>query len=311
MYGSRDALRHESHDAPRHESHDALRHETRDALGGQARVAPRAAVSHRPRKRFGQNFLVDRSVAQRIVAAIDPKPGDHVVEIGPGAGALTALLLERVPQLTAIEIDRDLCAALGERFGPTRLTLCQGDALEFDFATLSRQLRGPLRVIGNLPYNISTPLLFHLADFSAHCTDLHFMLQQEVVARMVAAPSGSDYGRLSVMLQVRYHMERLFGVPPESFRPVPKVQSAVVRLRPLTAEERAARGVPRDVVTFARVVNAAFSMRRKTLRNALAALLDGPAIERLGIDPGLRPENLSVADYAAIADAVHPASSGG
>jgi 16S rRNA (adenine1518-N6/adenine1519-N6)-dimethyltransferase len=257
-------------------------------------------MSHRPRKRFGQNFLVDRSIAQRIVDAVNPQPGDHLVEIGPGEGAITALFLERIPHLTAIEIDRDLHAALARRFAPERLTVCQGDALEFDFATLP----GPLRVVGNLPYNISTPLLFHLADFASHCRDLHFMLQQEVVARMVAEPSSPEYGRLSVMLQVRYAMERLFGVPPESFKPMPKVQSAVVRLRPLTEAERIARGAPRDSVVFARVVNAAFSMRRKTLRNALASMIDAAGIERLGIDPGLRPENLSVADYAAISDAV-------
>ena len=263
-------------------------------------------MSHRPRKRFGQNFLVDRSIAQRIVDAVNPQPTEHLVEIGPGEGALTALFLDRIPHLTAIEIDRDLYAELDRRFDPARLALCQGDALEFDFSTLP----GPLRVVGNLPYNISTPLLFHLAGFAAHCVDLHFMLQQEVVARMVAAPSSPEYGRLSVMLQVRYAMQRLFGVPPESFRPAPKVQSAVVRLRPLTQAERIARGAPRDEAAFARVVNAAFSMRRKTLRNALAALIDGPGLERLGIDPGLRPENLAGADYAAIADAISATGGG-
>jgi 16S rRNA (adenine1518-N6/adenine1519-N6)-dimethyltransferase len=261
-------------------------------------------MSHRPRKRFGQNFLVDRAIARRIVAAIDPGPGDRVVEIGPGEGALTTLLLERVPHLTAVEIDRDLCEALGRRFDAVRLTVCQGDALAFDFSALSRALNGPLRVVGNLPYNISTPLLFHLAQHAACCTDLHFMLQQEVVARMVAAPAGSEYGRLSVMLQCRYEMKRLFGVPPESFRPVPKVQSAVVRLRPLSVAERAARGAPRDEAAFARVVNAAFTKRRKTLRNALAGLTDAAGMARAGIDPGLRPEDLSVAQYARLADAI-------
>ena len=261
--------------------------------------------------RFGQNFLVDRGIARRIVDAVNPQAADRIVEIGPGEGAITALFLERIPHLTAVEIDRDLVADLGRRFDPAQLTLCQGDALEFDFAGLSTQLRGPIRVVGNLPYNISTPLLFHLADFSAHCVDLHFMLQEEVVARMVAAPSSAEYGRLSVMLQVRYAMQHLFGVPPESFKPVPKVQSAVVRLRPLTEPERAAVGAPRNDGVFARVVNAAFSMRRKTLRNALAAMIEAPAMERLGIDPGLRPENLTVADFAAIADAVHERNSGG
>lgn len=263
-------------------------------------------MSHRPRKRFGQNFLVDRAIAQRIVDAVDPRPGDQLVEIGPGEGAITALFLERIPHLAAIEIDRDLHAALSRRFAPERLTLYQGDALDFDFS----RLPGPLRVVGNLPYNVSTPLLFHLAEFAGHCRDLHFMLQQEVVARMVTEPSSAEYGRLSVMLQVRYAMERLFGVPPESFRPVPKVQSAVVRLRPLTEEERRARGAPRHAATFARVVNAAFSMRRKTLRNALVSMIDASGLERLGIDPGLRPENLSVADYAAISDAVSATGGG-
>jgi 16S rRNA (adenine1518-N6/adenine1519-N6)-dimethyltransferase len=261
-------------------------------------------MNHRPRKRFGQNFLIDRGIVQRIVAAIAPMPGDRVVEIGPGEGVLTALLLERLPRLDAIEIDRDLCAALARRFDAAPLVLHQGDALAFDFTALSVQLGGPLRVVGNLPYNISTPLLFHLAQSSEHCTDLHFMLQQEVVARMVALPATSEYGRLSVMLQSRFDMERLFGVPPESFRPPPKVQSAVVRLRPLSATEREARGVAGNDVRFGRVVTAAFSMRRKTLRNALGNLISAEKLEGLGIDPGLRPECLSAVDYAAIARAV-------
>jgi 16S rRNA (adenine1518-N6/adenine1519-N6)-dimethyltransferase len=267
---------------------------------------------HRARKRFGQNFLVDRSISRRIVDAVNPVPGDRVVEIGPGQGALTALLLERVPHISAIEIDRDLHALLAGRFPPDRLTLHEGDALEFDFGALSAALGGPLRVVGNLPYNISTPLLFHLAASADQCVDLHFMLQHEVVERMVAAPSGPEYGRLSVMLQSRYAMERLFGVPPESFRPIPKVQSAVVRLRPLGLAERMARGLPKDEARFARIVNAAFSMRRKTLRNALAGAIDVSVLERLGIDAGLRPENLSVADYARIADSASaPDAAGG
>lgn len=257
---------------------------------------------HRARKRFGQNFLVDKGISRGIVDAVNPAPADRVVEIGPGQGALTALLLERVPHLSAIEIDRDLHALLSGRFPPERLTLYEGDALEFDFGALSASLGGPLRIVGNLPYNISTPLLFHLATFADQCVDLHFMLQHEVVERMVAAPSGPEYGRLSVMLQSRYAMERLFGVPPESFRPVPKVQSAVVRLRPLSKEERIVRGMPKDERRFAQIVNAAFSMRRKTLRNALAGAIDVSTLGSLGIDPGLRPENLSVADYARIAD---------
>lgn len=263
-------------------------------------------MNHRPRKRFGQNFLVDRGVVSRIIAAIDPIVQDRLVEIGPGEGALTEPLLERVAHLDAVEVDRDLCAVLAARFSADRLTVHQGDALEFDFAALP----GPLRIIGNLPYNISTPLLFHLAEFAGHCTDLHFMLQQEVVERMVAVPSSPAYGRLSIMLQVRFDMQHLFGVPPVSFNPVPKVQSAVIRLRPLTGAERMARGAPRDAAHFARVVGTAFTKRRKTLRNALAGLVDPAVLERLGIDAGLRPENLSAADFAAISDACSGAVSG-
>ena len=257
-----------------------------------------AAVSQRPRKRFGQNFLVDHGVVAAIVAAIDPRPGEHVVEIGPGRGALTEPLLNRLGQLHAVEVDRDLCTALQARFGPDKLILHQGDALEFDYASLP----APLRVVGNLPYNISTPLLFHLVQFAARCRDLHFMLQNEVVERMVAAPSSAAYGRLSVMLQYRFDIERLFGVPPESFYPVPKVQSAIVRLRPLSLAARAGRGMAIDEQLFARLVTSAFTQRRKTLRNALSGLVSAGQLEALGIEAGLRPENLSVADFVAIAN---------
>jgi len=257
-----------------------------------------AAVNQRPRKRFGQNFLVDHGIVAAIVAAIDPRPAEHVVEIGPGRGALTAPLLDRLGQLHAVELDRDLCAELRARFDPDRLILHQGDALEFDFASLP----APLRVVGNLPYNISTPLLFHLVQFEARCRDMHFMLQNEVVERMVAAPSSAAYGRLSVMLQYRFDIERLFGVPPESFYPVPKVHSAIVRLRPLSQGARAARGMALDEQLFARVVTSAFTRRRKTLRNALSGMLGAERLEALGIDARLRPENLSVADFVAIAN---------
>lgn len=255
-------------------------------------------MNHRPRKRFGQNFLIDRRVVADIVAAIAPRPEDHIVEIGPGQGALTAPLLEKVNLLHAVELDRDLHAALRERFPAHKLVLHQGDALEFDYATLP----APLRVVGNLPYNISTPLLFRLAEFEARCTDMHFMLQEEVVERMAAAPSSAAYGRLSVMLQYRFAIERLFGVPPESFQPAPRVNSAVVRLRPMPPAEREARGIARDERHFARVVTAAFTQRRKTLRNALAGVIDADGLGKLGIEPGLRPENLSVADFVAIAN---------
>lgn len=258
-----------------------------------------ATVSgHRARKRFGQNFLVDGGVVMQIVAAIDPQPGDRLVEIGPGQGALTGPLLKRVPHMDAIELDRDLCALLARQFSSVQLTIHSGDALDFDFAALGEDLR----VVGNLPYNVSTPLLFHLSDYADQCRDLHFMLQLEVVERMVAAPSTAEYGRLSVMLQDRFDIEMLFEVPPESFRPAPKVTSAVVRLRPLRAAERAGRGSAADPALFAQVVSSAFTMRRKTLRNALASMVSTSEIESLGIDSGLRPENLSPRQFAAIAD---------
>jgi 16S rRNA (adenine1518-N6/adenine1519-N6)-dimethyltransferase len=242
---------------------------------------------HRPRKRFGQHFLHDRGVLEKIVAAIAPLPGDAIVEIGPGEGALTRLLLARVPLLRAIEIDRDLAARLEAEFPPERLALECADALEYDFASLP----AGARLVGNLPYNISTPLLFRIAACAARLRDAHFMLQREVAERMVAQPSSPDYGRLSVMLQSRFAMRRLLRVPAGAFRPPPKVESALVRLVPL-AEPPAC-----DAARFADVVRRAFSARRKTLRNAL------PEVDfvALGIDAGLRPENLSAADYARIA----------
>lgn len=250
-------------------------------------------MRHVPRKRFGQHFLHDPHYLSRIVEAIDPRPGDALVEIGPGEGALTRPLLERLPCLTAIEIDRDLAAGLVAEFAPERLNVIVADALEFDFGTLP----GALRIVGNLPYNVSTPLLFHLAGFAGRVRDMHFMLQLEVVDRMAAAHSTPAYGRLSVMLQRRFRVERLFKVPPGAFRPPPKVDSAVVRLTPLPADMIA----PVDEKLFAAVVTRAFGARRKTLRNALASLIDAGGLERLGIDPGLRPENLPPGDYIRIA----------
>jgi 16S rRNA (adenine1518-N6/adenine1519-N6)-dimethyltransferase len=240
------------------------------------------------RKRFGQHFLHDPGVLKRIVEAIDPAPGDAVVEIGPGEGALTRPLLERLPHLTAIEIDRDLAARLAHEFASQRLSVVSADVLDFDFSALP----SGLRIVGNLPYNISTPLLFHLAAFADRVRDMHFMLQREVVERMVAKPSTADYGRLSVMLQTRFEMRRLFNVAPGAFRPPPKVESAVVRLVPLR-EKMAC-----DAAAFERIVRQAFSARRKTLRNALP--LESRDYEDLAIDPKLRPENLSPADYVRI-----------
>ena len=251
---------------------------------------------HVARKRFGQNFLADIHYVEKIVAAIAPTAGDNVVEIGPGLGALTGRLIDRAGRIHAIEIDRDLAARLAADFPPERLALQVADALSFDFATLGPQLR----VVGNLPYNISSPLLFHLAQFAPTLRDVHVMLQKEVVARMTAAPDTQDYGRLSVMLQVRFRMKRLFVVPPGAFRPAPKVESAVVRLAPLGAGEP----VIADPALFARIVSAAFGQRRKTMRNALSAIADEGALRAAGIDPGARGETLSVADFVRLADAL-------
>jgi 16S rRNA (adenine1518-N6/adenine1519-N6)-dimethyltransferase len=244
--------------------------------------------SHRPRKRFGQHFLHDPGTLARLVEAIAPAPQDCIVEIGPGEGALTGPLLERLGRLEAIELDRDLAARLAARFPPWRLTVHCADVLAYDFARFPQGFR----LVGNLPYNISTPLLFHVARFAERLRDLHFMLQLEVVERMVAQPSTPAYGRLSVMLQTRFRMHKLFRVARGAFRPVPKVDSAVVRMTP-------AREKPDcDAAMLERVVREAFSARRKTLRNALP--LDAEDYAALGIDPQLRPENLAPADYVRI-----------
>jgi 16S rRNA (adenine1518-N6/adenine1519-N6)-dimethyltransferase len=255
-----------------------------------------SAGSHVARKRFGQHFLVDRHTIERILAAVDPRPDDNVVEIGPGLGALTGPLLERVKRLAVIEIDRDLAARLASAYPAGRLTLHTADALEFDFASLG----GDLRVIGNLPYYISSPLLFHLAQYVAALRDVTVMLQKEVVERMVAAPATPEYGRLSITLQVHFRITRLFTVPPGAFRPAPKVESAVAHLTPLGA----ARPAIADAALFARIVAAAFGQRRKTLRNALKTLADEKDLERAGIDPGARGETLSVADFVRLANAL-------
>ena len=251
-------------------------------------------MKHIPRKRFGQNFLVDAQVVAGIVNAIDPQRGDCIVEIGPGLGALTDPLLDRVDHLHVVEIDRDIIARLEKRYPPARLTIHAGDALAFDFASV-----GPrLRVVGNLPYNISTPLLFHLAAYADRVVDMHFMLQKEVVERMVAAPGDSEFGRLSVMLQYRFWLEWLLDVPPASFDPPPKVDSAGVRLIPRDPAELTAI----DEAELSRVVTAAFAQRRKMLRNNLKGLLDDAALAALGIAPTLRAEDVPVADYVRMAN---------
>ncbi|MEI2742860.1 MAG: 16S rRNA (adenine(1518)-N(6)/adenine(1519)-N(6))-dimethyltransferase RsmA [Candidatus Competibacter sp.] len=255
---------------------------------------------HRPRKRFGQHFLHDADVIDRIVAAIRPKAGERLVEIGPGLGALTRPLLQVTGELDVVELDRDLLEPLRARCaGAGELRIHHADALTFDFAAL--QGDGPrLRMAGNLPYNISTPLLFHVLDQADHVRDLHFMLQQEVVERMAAAPGEDAYGRLSVMLQYRCQVEALFEVGPESFRPPPKVRSAVVRLVPRETFPVAVR----DQGRFAEVVRRAFSQRRKTLRNALSGLLDAGQIESAGVDAGARAETLDLAAFAALGNAI-------
>lgn len=253
---------------------------------------------HRARRRYSQNFLHDAHYIDRIVAAIDPRPGDRVVEIGPGLGALTAPLVQRAASITAVEIDRDLAARLRSRFAPGQLTLVEGDALALDWAALAAADPRPLRIVGNLPYHISTPLLFALLPIAAHVRDQHFMLQKEVVDRMVASPGGRDYGRLSVMLQLRYRMARLFVVPPGAFSPAPQVSSAIVRMLPRPVAELPAV----QEASFARVVTAAFGQRRKTLRNALAGLLDEPAIRACDVDPGARAEVLPVEAFVALAE---------
>jgi len=252
-------------------------------------------VLRRPRKRFGQHFLTDRHYLARIAAAIDAQRGDSMVEIGPGTGALTAQLLPALGKLHAVEIDRDLAADLRRSFPAERLVVHEADALEFDFAALP----APLRVVGNLPYNVSTPILFRMAAIAGRLQDCVFMLQQEVVDRMVARPATPAYGRLSVMLQYRFAMARMLRVPPGAFTPPPKVDSALVRMVPLGDDRLRAR----DEARFAAVVAAAFSQRRKTLRNAVKALVDARAFERLGIDSTRRGETLGVAEFVALADA--------
>jgi len=248
----------------------------------------------RAKKSLGQHFLVDSHTIARIVAAIRPEAGDTMVEIGPGPGALTRPLLDKLPHLQVVEIDREMVARLHESFPAERLTIHQADALAFDFS----QFGDNLRVVGNLPYNISSPLLFHLAGYAGQIRDLCFMLQKEVVDRMAAAPDTPDYGRLSVMLQARFRVEKLFVVPPGAFRPPPKVDSAIVRLYPLPPE-----AVPyRDARVFADVVARAFGQRRKTLRNTLKGLVDAALFEELGIDPIRRGETLSVAEFARLAN---------
>jgi 16S rRNA (adenine1518-N6/adenine1519-N6)-dimethyltransferase len=275
--------------------------------------------SFQPKKRFGQHFLHDRGIVQRILDAFDPQPDETLVEIGPGPGALTKPLLERCTRLHVVELDRDLAAQLranSDRWlparstspvpglvAPERLVVHEADALRFDFGALAPP-GGKIRLIGNLPYNISTPLLFHLLDQERYIHDMLFMLQKEVVDRMAAAPGGKDYGRLSVMIQWRLRVEKLFDVHPGAFTPPPKVNSSVVRLVPHAQPPVQVH----HAGVFARVVQASFAQRRKTLRNNLKGLMTAETLEALGIDPQRRAETLTLAEFAALANALPPAA---
>lgn len=253
---------------------------------------------HRARKRFGQNFLHDAGVIDRILRAIHAKPGEHLLEIGPGQGALTEGLLNSGAHLDVVELDKDLVPVLQHKFRTfDNFTLHQGDALKFDFNQLQAPPRS-LKVVGNLPYNISTPLIFHLLAHAHLIRDMHFMLQKEVVERMAAGPGGGDWGRLSIMVQYHCRVEHLFNVGPGAFNPPPKVDSAIVRLVPHDTPPHPAK----DPALLERVVREAFNQRRKTLRNTLKGLLDGAAIEAAGVDGSLRPEQLDIAAFVRLAD---------
>ncbi len=253
---------------------------------------------HRARKRFGQNFLHDAGVIHRILRAIHAQPEQHLLEIGPGQGALTEGLLDSGARLDVVELDKDLIPVLQLKFGLNpRFTLTQGDALKFDFSQLGAEPNS-LRVVGNLPYNISTPLIFHLLNNAHLIRDMHFMLQKEVVERMAAEPGGGDWGRLSLMVQYHCQVEHLFNVGSGAFNPAPKVDSAIVRLTPHTVLPHPAK----DHKVLEQVVREAFNQRRKTLRNTLKALLSGDAIEAAGVDGSKRPEQLDLAAFVRLAD---------
>ncbi|BEV07606.1 16S rRNA (adenine(1518)-N(6)/adenine(1519)-N(6))-dimethyltransferase RsmA [Methylophilus sp. DW102] len=251
-------------------------------------------MKHIAKKKFGQNFLIDQSIIQSLINAIHPQAEDLMVEIGPGLGAMTQPLLKQLNHLHVVEIDRDIIQWMQGFYPAQKMTIHNSDVLKFDFGTLGERIR----VVGNLPYNISSPILFKLLENTAQIIDMHFMLQKEVVERMVAAPSNAEYGRLSVMLQYRLQMEYLVTVPPEAFDPAPKVESAFVRCVPYASLPFAAT----DEALFAKVVTAAFGQRRKTLRNTLKGLLDDAGFSALNIDSQLRAENLSVAEFVAISN---------
>lgn len=256
-------------------------------------------MKHIAKKRFGQNFLTDQGVIYSLIEAISPKTDDLIVEIGPGLGALTQPLLKQLNHLHVVEIDHDIISWMESFYPKDKITIHNSDALKFDFSALAKLSPAhKIRVTGNLPYNISTPILFHLLSNIDNIIDMHFMLQKEVVERMVATPSSSEYGRLSVMLQYKLKMEYLITVPPEAFDPAPKVESAFVRCVPHATLPHPAK----NEALFGKVVTAAFGQRRKTLRNTLKAYLDDTGFNALGIDSQLRAENLSVAQFVSIAN---------
>jgi 16S rRNA (adenine1518-N6/adenine1519-N6)-dimethyltransferase len=257
-------------------------------------------MKHIARKRFGQNFLHDDNVLSSITESINPRAGDAMVEIGPGLAAMTDQLLRSLPHMHVVELDRDLVARLEKKYPRDKLTIHSGDALKFDFGSIPVPAGQKLRVVGNLPYNISSPLLFHLADFAPQVQDQHFMLQKEVVERMVAEPGSKVYGRLSVMLQWRYQMDLLFVVPPEAFDPPPKVESAIVRMIPV------ANPLACDRETLEAVVQKAFSQRRKVIRNCLSGMFTEEQIRQAGIDPTTRPETVALEQYVALANLLKP-----
>jgi 16S rRNA (adenine1518-N6/adenine1519-N6)-dimethyltransferase len=253
-------------------------------------------MKHVARKRFGQNFLTDKQVLSDIIDAIAPRKGETMVEIGPGLAAMTALLLKQLDHMHVVELDRDLVTRLEKAYPRERLTVHSGDALKFDFGAIPVAEGQKLRVVGNLPYNISSPLLFHLADFAHLIEDQHFMLQKEMVERMVAEPGSKTYGRLSVMLQWRYDMSLMFIVPPTAFDPPPQVESAIVRMVPVKQQ------LPCDAKRLEAVVAKAFSQRRKVIRNCVAGMFTEAQLVEAGIDPSVRPEAVSLAQYVALAN---------
>ena len=257
-------------------------------------------MQHKPRKRFGQNFLHDTYVIERIASAINPKPDDLMVEIGPGQAALTQPLIKNLNHLHVIELDRDLIPIIQARINdPNRITIHNEDAMKFDYNTLAESDR-KMRIVGNLPYNISTPLIFHLLSYSEHIDDMYFMLQKELVDRMIAKPDSKDYGRLSIMTQLVCETEKLFNVPPGAFFPPPKVDSAIIKLkvRPSLLCQID------NMKHFSSLVLQAFNMRRKTIRKAMSGLISDEIFEQTGINSKLRPENLSIEQFAILSNAV-------